>query len=262
MRRQSTFLVFAVLGCVGEIEGNRTAPWSGTGASSDLPCEVESVLSAQCWGCHGSTPPAGLPALNSVAALRAPARIDPSKTSAELALVRMQSDAAPMPPAPATRATANDIAVLAAWVQSGYPTGSGCGPTCTSNVVWTGGSSESPEMNPGMACIQCHTSDDGPRFSIAGTVYPTAHEPDLCNGADGQSGARVVITDTDGRAIELEPNRAGNFFAEQRIPLPYRAKVVYMGRERVMTTPQTSGDCNACHTQSGAQDAPGRILLP
>jgi predicted CXXCH cytochrome family protein len=25
---------------------------------------------------------------------------------------------------------------------------------------------------------------------------------------------------------------------------------------------QTTGDCNSCHTQSGANGAPGRILLP
>jgi hypothetical protein len=26
-----------------------------------------------------------------------------------------------------------------------------------------------------------------------------------------------------------------------------------------MTTPQTIGDCNGCHTQSGSNGAPGRI---
>jgi len=29
-----------------------------------------------------------------------------------------------------------------------------------------------------------------------------------------------------------------------------------------MTAPQTSGDCNGCHTQTGANGAPGRITLP
>ena len=43
---------------------------------------------------------------------------------------------------------------------------------------------------------------------------------------------------------------------------PYTAKVLYNGNERVMHAEQTSGDCNACHTQYGTQDAPGRILLP
>jgi len=33
-------------------------------------------------------------------------------------------------------------------------------------------------------------------------------------------------------------------------------------RERRMTTPQFDGDCNACHTQDGLQNAPGRIVVP
>ena len=250
-------------GCVGIVgDDDHTGPWPGTTLANDLPCEVETVLAARCWGCHGSPPVTGLPSLISVAALQAPTRSDPTRTTADLALTRMQNDAAPMPPAPAARATADEIAVLTAWVASGYPSGSGCQPVCTSNVVWTGGNSESPEMNPGMACIQCHVSDEGPRFSIAGTLYPTAHEPDLCNGVDGGNGARVVITAADGTTLMLEPNRAGNFFAERLLALPYQAKVLFMGRERVMTEPQTSGDCNGCHTQTGTNAAPGRILLP
>ena len=72
----------------------------------------------------------------------------------------------------------------------------------------------------------------------------------------------MVITGADARMLTLEPNRAGNFFAEEQVALPYRAKVVYMGRELVMTDEQTSGDCNGCHTQMGVNNAPGRILLP
>jgi hypothetical protein len=40
------------------------------------------------------------------------------------------------------------------------------------------------------------------------------------------------------------------------------AKLTYLGRERIMATAQTSGDCNLCHTQSGTSAAPGRIILP
>jgi hypothetical protein len=125
-----------------------------------------------------------------------------------------------------------------------------------------GGNDESEEMNPGKACIQCHAGNDGPDFSIAGTIYPTAHEPDLCDGADGQNGATVVITGADGQVQELRPNSAGNFFSKRQVKRPYQAKVVYMGREQVMPDPQTTGDCNSCHTQTGANGAPGRITLP
>ena len=51
--------------------------------------------------------------------------------------------------------------------------------------MWTGGNRGSADMNPGRACITCHSTMNGPSLTIAGTVYPTAHEPDLCNGANG-----------------------------------------------------------------------------
>jgi hypothetical protein len=72
----------------------------------------------------------------------------------------------------------------------------------------------------------------------------------------------VVITGFDGQTLTLTPNAAGNFSFEGSVALPFQAKVVYMGRERMMGTPQSSGDCNGCHTQSGTNGSPGRILLP
>jgi hypothetical protein len=135
-------------------------------------------------------------------------------------------------------------------------------PTCTSGALWTRANHGSPEMNPGRACIACHTTDDGPAFTIAGTVFPTAHEPDLCDGADGSEGFLVTILGADGQVLTLTPNAVGNFDSAAKVALPYQAKVSYLGRERAMAVVQTSGDCNGCHTQSGANSAPGRILLP
>ena len=41
------------------------------------------------------------------------------------------------------------------------------------------------------------------------------------------------------------------------------AKVVNAaGIERVMVSTLTAGDCNLCHTQNGASNAPGRVTLP
>ena len=117
-------------------------------------------------------------------------------------------------------------------------------------------------MNPGEACLACHDGGQAPSFGIGGTVYPTAHEPDLCYGADGANGATVVITDADGNEIPLSPTSTGNIVYGSPINAPYHAKVVFMGRERAMSAAQTSGDCNGCHTQNGAMNAPGRILLP
>lgn len=134
-------------------------------------------------------------------------------------------------------------------------------PTCTSGMTWRDG--KGPMMNPGQPCIDCHRREgDAPNFTIAGTIYPTAHEPDLCYGTGGINGLEVVITGADGRVVTLTPNDSGNFSYEGAVMLPFHAKVVYLGRERVMAAPQTSGDCNLCHTQTGAMSAPGRILLP
>jgi hypothetical protein len=135
-------------------------------------------------------------------------------------------------------------------------------PTCTSGLMWTRANHGSPDMNPGRACLACHATDQGPSLTIAGTVYPTAHEPDLCDGADGAEGIVVTIVGADGQAMTLTPNEAGNFDSAAAVALPYQAKVSYRGRERAMDVKQTSGDCNGCHTQAGANSAPGRILLP
>jgi mono/diheme cytochrome c family protein len=252
------------LGCTGAIgDANGTPTGTTTGAVvTDLPCDVEAVLAARCWACHGETPMLGLPSLTSVAAFMTPATTEPTQTTGAVALSRMQAAAQPMPPPPAARASAEEIAVVSTWIAAGMPGGTGCAPICTSGKTWTGGNHESPLMNPGMACIACHTADEGPRLSLAGTVYPTIHEPDRCDGAGAASGAQVIITGADGQTLTLAPNAAGNFYAEASVARPYRAKVVTAAGERAMTAEQTSGDCNGCHTEAGANGAPGRITLP
>ena len=117
-------------------------------------------------------------------------------------------------------------------------------------------------MNPGRACIACHTIMGTKPFTVAGSVYPTLHEPDRCNGVDGTGGVHVLIIDHAGNAHALPANAAGNFFSVESFPLPYRAMVV-RGREvRAMATPQTNADCNGCHTEWGKAAAPGRIMAP
>lgn len=134
-------------------------------------------------------------------------------------------------------------------------------PQCTSDTRWKG-DEPSPLMYPGNACNACHESLIGtPRFHVAGTVYPTGHEPDNCNGA---MGAVVEITDFEDTTFSLETNIAGNFtlLITERVVFPIRARVIANGEARVMTGTVQSGDCNACHTQDGASSAPGRIVLP
>jgi hypothetical protein len=216
--------------------------------------------------------------------LMAPAKSDPSTINAVVSLIRMQDTVNPMPPKPAAPVPSGDIATFQSWVVAGLPpgscgsgsgngsSGSGGGPydtpvVCTSNTYWTLGDHGDPLMHPGRACGGCHVvggKASGKTFDIAGTVYPTAHEPDDCNGV---SGATVVITDANGQEHSLSVNAAGNFYHSDllgfgKFTVPYHAKVVFNGKERAMTAAQTVGDCNSCHTEAGANMAPGRILLP
>jgi len=99
-------------------------------------------------------------------------------------------------------------------------------------------------------------------LNIAGTVFPKLHEPDLCLGV--ASGVQVVITDAQGNDHSLSVNATGNFYDNSLLGFstPYKAKVVSATGSVAMITPQTSGDCNACHTAAGAQGAAGRIIGP
>jgi hypothetical protein len=134
--------------------------------------------------------------------------------------------------------------------------------TCTSGLVWTGGNHGSPSMHPGHACVDCHSREDAPQWTIAGTVYPSLHEEDDCDGTRG--GLKVVVTDATGRSLTLAVNNAGNFYTNQSVTFPIHAKVVNAatGAETAMTDAQSSGDCNGCHTATGASSAPGRITAP
>jgi hypothetical protein len=209
--------------------------------------------------------------------LAAPSATDPSRSVAQEALARMRSTARDhMPPSPMPPPSADAIAAFAAWLEGGASVSS-CGSSttvgpdpydtpvvCTSGTHWTRGDAESPLMHPGGACIDCHTTEDeGPSFVVAGTLYPTPHEPTDCNGVGSSTGAVVVVTDANGTEHRLTPNSAGNFSYEgAAFPFPYSAKVSYDGRERVMVGTQDDGDCNGCHTEAGATRAPGRIFLP
>lgn len=219
--------------------------------------------------------------LTTRADLMAPAPSDASKTVGVKCVERMTDAQLPMPPKPASPPTAAEIAIMQSWVNAGMPAGACSGgqdggavgadplnadPTCTSAAQWNG--SEGQNMGPGHPCIQCHAQEgEGPVLYVAGTVYPTGHEPDSCNGANGLSGqfagAKVVLTDASGGTLAtINVNGAGNFLWQNPVPKPFYAKVTWNGKERVMSEAVPSGDCNTCHTATGANGAPGRITLP
>src|SRR4051812_18504626 len=89
---------------------------------------------------------------------------------------------------------------------------------------WTGGDRESELMHPGGDCTGCHAQrQEGPTFTVAGTVQAASHEADDCAGI---AGATVEITSAMGAVTKLTTNEAGNFFTETKIAFPYTVKVV------------------------------------
>jgi hypothetical protein len=213
---------------------NTTGQGAGSGAVTGLPCDVQQLLENTCIGCHlGPTPPK----LLTYDDLLAPSS-DPTKTLASACLDRVRSTTSPMPPPPAMPATPDEIAVMAAWVAAGTPRGTACtvepdggAPAttnpyatpsiCTSNT--TAGGGEGSRMAPGRPCITCHTQEGGPRFTVAGTVYPTAHEPNNCNGSPGN--LTVIVTDANGVITNVAVNAAGNFDSSAKIAPPFHVKV-------------------------------------
>lgn len=273
-------------------ESSAGSPAGGAGGESPeeppviedagLPCAIKTLLSTRCQGCHARPPITGTTqSLLTYADLIALSSTNPSVTVAAHALQRMKDSVAPMPPAPAAQATSEEITTLQNWLNAGAPRGKcefdphdpnadpyDAPPNCSGGSYWTANDSGSPWMMPGNPCIACHVkigaANRAPLFTVAGTLYPTAHEPDKCWGTPESIGAKIIITDANGQ--EQPPIKVvsgGNFgVIIPGLKLPYRAKVVIGDAERVMLTPQTNGDCNGCHTQSGAQGARGRVLEP
>ncbi len=244
--------------------GSYTGPYAQV--PGDIPCDVASAILI-CQSCHGTTPAAGAPmSLVSRADLMADSPQYPGQTEAQRAVARMQGNPSIMPPAPASPSPQTDIDAINAWIAAGYPAGTCGGYTsvCTSGIAGT--TNESQSMRPGEACISCHSSQgDGPIETFMGTVFPTLHEPNDCVGASSAdySGVQVIMIDAKGQEFTLTPNSGGNFLGSPgSFTMPFTAKVTYQGREIAMTTPQTNGDCNSCHTELGANGAPGRIHLP
>jgi hypothetical protein len=260
-----------------------------------LPTEVANILGARCTSCHARAPMYGAPmALVSLADLQQPAPSTPSKTSAELSLARMKDASRPMPPGQLLDAA--EVAVVEAWVTAGaapaactdaspdagsapaattpdagteapdagsppVATGVPDSPaTCTSARYWSGGNEGSSHMHPGRACIQCHAGGEAPAFRIAGTLYPTTHEPNDCLGFGGR--ASVEVTDAHGKTVSLTANSSGNFSYEGTLANPLHVRVKSDTGIREMLTAPPSGDCNSCHTQGGTNGAPGRIVTP
>ena len=135
------------------------------------------------------------------------------------------------------------------------------GDMCLSGQAWNDGENGSPLMHPGRDCLACHQSrGEAEGVVLGGTVYDGDGEPDDCYGL---AGVTLQLTDANNVVHQVTSNASGNFMIEETaIATPYSAKLLYQGRERAMLGMQTSLSCNGCHTETGANGAPGRILAP
>jgi hypothetical protein len=130
---------------------------------------------------------------------------------------------------------------------------------CASGTLWVGGNAESSLMHPGRDCIGCHGSGEGPQFTIAGTVHATLTEPDDCFGVPGVT---VTVHDANGQSIQMVTNEAGNFFSRAAVAMPITATLELAGHTNAMTFMPGTAACATCHSTTGANGAPGRIVAP
>lgn len=240
---------------------------------NQLPCEVRSVLESVCVSCHSSPPSAGAPmALTSRYDFLTHWQ-DTGQTVGERSVDRMKHGGAPMPPSSEPPPAPEALTVIEQWVSAGMPAGS-CGSlpekpldtSCASGDYWADGDTGSAKMNPGLACRACHKVNASDKnYFFMGTVFPSFHEEDLCNSPPPPD-ARLEIIDVSGAvALTLTPNSVGNFQSSAvvaGVSVPYTARLVANGLTRAMSTPQMDGDCNKCHTEQGAEEAPGRLVWP
>lgn len=274
--------------------GNRPGTTPVNDAPTGIPCDVAAFLRTQCGSCHGETLSGGAPnRLVRWEDLSAVSESDPSQTVAQLSLARMRSTQRPMPPE--GKLAEGAISAFAKWVTDGLPKGSCSAPIRDAGADAADGESPGPgpeeptsicsstkftideetfataAMRPGSACVACHKpGGDASRkpFAIAGTVYKTVREPINCNGVDGfSSDTKIRITDvSSGRTFEPLVNDVGNFFFRSRVLIDgeFTVQVVKGGKTRSMRRKLTlaDGDCNSCHTENGANGAPGRIYEP
>lgn len=269
-----------------------TGGGAGDPGPSGLPCDVAAVLDAYCARCHGSPLSGGAPIrLATRDDLARDSALFPGTTDGQRSVVRMQ--AATMPPPPSSAVTATELAAFEAWVNGGMPQGTcqttgggndgGPAPlTCAAGRFLPrpvdGDAHGGTTMAPGLACISCHSGQNfqnqNPNnalnrtdqiFDVMGTVFPALHEQDLCASDAGSGGVRGEVLDAQGvTRASFAVNAGGNFYGDVPggLPNPYTARVVRGAASIAMSTPQTVGDCNTCHTEQGLNGSPGRVVAP
>jgi hypothetical protein len=246
--------------------GDSGVPDAGKGDAGSLPCDVSALVDRYCAECHQEPPKNFAPFAIS--------DYPQTVANAPRMLIRMRQGS--MPP-DGVKPTAREIDAFALWIDAGFPrTGTctdfdagvvdaGAPTTCASNNLYNMGAEPPGElMNPGLSCPTCHLSSGlfYVGFSHAGTVMPGLHEKDRCK-SPAPDGGIVELLEADGGAIfTFRPNASGNFFTLDAGHSPFIARISANGATRSSVSLHTSGDCNSCHTEQGANGASGRLTWP
>ena len=114
-------------------------------------------------------------------------------------------------------------------------------------------SGEGSNMLPGADCLACHTQGNMPKedepdkwYTVGGTVFTDVF------GTDGESGATVIVTDSEGTEVTLTSSSAGNFYSRTALVPPLSAEVHVGGEIKQMASTVSTGACNSCHKCDGA----------
>jgi hypothetical protein len=109
---------------------------------------------------------------------------------------------------------------------------------------------EGPLMAPGQDCIGCHDGGEAKRWTAAGTWT---------------RGARVSVTDANGKNVPMRGNDVGNFYTAESLTPPLTVSVD--GVEMVTTSLESGGKvmyggCNLCHQSGGASVVDPELMAP
>lgn len=87
----------------------------------------------------------------------------------------------------------------------------------------------------GTSCMCCHEGT----FTVAGSVARDAGV------------AWILVTDRDGRHLQMAVNPHDNFFRHRQLVPPLTATIVFEdGEVRTMPEPAPHGSCNGCHGET------------
>jgi hypothetical protein len=135
-----------------------------------IPCDVQTVLQAKCWSCHGTDALFGAPLLMSPAAFRATAKKDPTRTVGALAAVRVQDPTQLMPPSGYPGLSPAEVAVIQNWASRGNAAGPACSVPQGTGGVSSAGTGGTPSGFGGTTGTGGILTGSGGAIGSGGTI--------------------------------------------------------------------------------------------